>query len=225
MAYIETNGIRIRKRQRKWLTASSLIAIIALIITAISTSSAVYFAMQNQNSQSSLYNLQNSLYNFQPFIFSNYTTSTLNSMYCARNDTMVVLVGLVAIDLKVITPYDGMLTINIKTLNFTHINESNYMVSELLDMNNLNFSEHSVFDLGATPHQYFISRDVINSIKDKLLVRLTVILKPNWISPNNTAIGFDLGDLIFEANLFAVRTNQTMTETFTENVYGMFTPT
>jgi hypothetical protein len=138
---------------------------------------------------------------------------------------MVVLVGLVAIDLKVITPYDGMLTINIKTLNFTHINESNYMVSELLDMNNLNFSEHSVFDLGATPHQYFISRDVINSIKDKLLVRLTVILKPNWISPNNTAIGFDLGDLIFEANLFAVRTNQTMTETFTENVYGMFTPT
>jgi len=218
MAYIETNGLRIRKKQRKWLTASSLIAIIALIISAISVSSGVYFAIQNEK-------LQNSLYNFQPFIFSNYTTSNLNSVYCTRNDTIVILAGPVAVDLKVITPYDGMLTIKVKSLNFTHINESDSMVSELLDMNNLDYSEHSVFDLGATPHQYFISRDVINSVKDKLVVQLTVILKPNWISPNSTAIGFNLGDLIFEANLFAVRTNQTMIETFSENVFGMFKPT
>lgn len=204
--------------QRKWFTASELIAIIALIISGIFGVSSVYFAMQNQNLQNSLYNLQNSLYNFQPFIFSNYTTSTLNSLYCARNDTIADLYGLVTVDLKVITPYDGMLTINVKTLNFT---ERSW---EFLDMNNLNFSEHSVSFLETTPHQYFISRDVINRIEDKLLVRLTVVLKPNWISPDVTAIGFNLGDLTFEASLFAVRTNQTMNKTFTENVYGMFTP-
>jgi hypothetical protein len=50
-------------------------------------------------------------------------------------------------------------------------------------------------------------------------------LKPNLVPLNATAIGFDLGDLIFEANLVNIRTNQTMTKTFFENVYGMFTPT
>ena len=141
-----------------------------------------------------------------------------------RNDTLAVLVGLVAVDLKVVTPYDGMLTINVKTLDVTHINELNSEL-DMNNLNNLNYSEHSPSYLGTTIHQYFISRNVINSIEDKLLVRLTVILKPNWISPNNTRIGFDLGNLTFEANLFAVQTNQTMTKTFFEDVYGMFTPT
>jgi hypothetical protein len=93
------------------------------------------------------------------------------------------------------------------------------------NLNNLNYSEHSPSYPGTTIHQYFISRNVINSIEDKLLVQLRVILKPNWISPNNTAIGFDLGDLMFEANLFAVQTNQTVTKLFFEDVYGLFYPT
>jgi len=214
MVYIETNGIRIRKKnRRKWIISvvlSSLIAIIAIISTS-------YFAWQNQN-------VMNSLYNFQPFIFSINSTSILNASYCVRNDTLAVLVGLVAVDLKVVTPYDGMLTINVKTLDVTHINELNSEL-DMNNLNNLNYSEHSPSYLGTTIHQYFISRNVINSIEDKLLVRLTVILKPNWISPNNTGIGFDLGNLTFEANLFAVQTNQTMTKTFFEDVYGMFTPT
>jgi len=213
MAYIEMNGIKTRKKQSKWLSIGSLTFIALLISTGFN----VYFAWRSDNLQNSL----NSLTYFQPFIFSINATSTLNSLYCIRNDTMVSLDGLVAVDLKVVTPYDGMLTINVKTLNLTHTNELN---SEL-DMNNLNFSEHSPSYLGTTIHQYFISRNVINSIEDKLLVWLTVVLKPNWISPNSTAIGFDLGNLTFEANLFAVQTNQTMTQTFFEDVYGMFTPT
>lgn len=220
MAYIETNGIRISKKprkQRKWLIAS-LTTVLALIVSIIATSYSVYFAIQNQN-------LQNSLYSFQPFIFSNYTSSTLKTLIYIPNDNSFDLFGNVAVDLKVITPYDGMLTINVTTFNFTHIGERYYQGSQLLDMNYLNFSEHSPFDMLATPHQYFISRDVINPIEDKILVRLTVFLKPNWLPPNATAIGFDLGDLTFEANLFAVRTNQTITKTFTEDVFGMFTPT
>jgi hypothetical protein len=127
------------------------------------------------------------------------------------------------VDLKVVTPYDGVLTIDIGILDVTRINPLN---SEL-DMNylNLNYSEHSPFFLGTTIHRYFISRNVINSVEDKLGVELNVILKPNWISPSSTGIGFDLGDLMFEAKLFAIQKNETMTKTFFEDVYGIFTPT
>jgi hypothetical protein len=140
-----------------------------------------------------------------------------------RNLTSAYLMGYVAIDLKVISPYDGMLTINIGTLNFTRDTKLNF-----LDMNNLNASETSpqFLEGNSRNRQYFISKDVINSIKDNLLITVTVILKPNWISPNATAIGIDLGDLTFEAHLFAVRINQTIeNENFTEHLFGTFTPT
>lgn len=214
MAYVTTNGIR---KKRKWLSAS-LITVLALIVSIIATSYSVYFAIQNQS-------LQNSLYNFKPFIFSNYTSSTLKTVFYIPNDNEFYLDGLVSVDLKVITPYDGMLTINVTELNFTHIGERNYVGSEILDMNYLYDSEHSASYMGTTTHQYFISKDVINPIEDKLLVQLSVFLKPNWLPVNATAIGFDLGDLTFEANLFAVRTNQIISQNFTEDVVGMFTPT
>jgi hypothetical protein len=205
-----------QEKRRKWLSIESL----TLIALLISTGFTVYFAWRSDNLQNSL----NSLTYFQPFIFSTNATSTLPSSYCARNDTVASLIGLVAVNLKVVTPYDGMLTINVKTLDVTNINELN----SKLDMNNsgnLNYSIHSPSYLGTTIPQYFISRNVINSIEDKLLVRLTVILEANWISPSSNATGFELGNLTFEANLFAVQTNQTMTQTFYEDVVGMFTPT
>lgn len=165
------------------------------------------------------------LYNFQPVIFSNYTSSTLKTVFYSPNDNQFYLSGLVSVDLKVITPYDGMLSINVTGLNFTHIDERDYVGLRILDMNYLNFSEHSVSFAVTTIHQYFVLKDAVNSIEDKLLVQLSVFLKPNWLPLDVTAMGFDLGDLTFEANLFAVRTNQTMVKTFTEDVFGMFTPT
>jgi hypothetical protein len=122
MAYIETNGIRIRKKKRKWLTEFTVSVLLA-IITLVSVISANYYAMKNTALQEQYTDLQNLLYNFQPFIFSINSTSTLNSLYCMRKDTMAVLDGLVTVDLKVVTPYDGMLTINVKTLNLTYTNE------------------------------------------------------------------------------------------------------
>jgi hypothetical protein len=224
MAYIETNGIRIRKKRRKWLTASlltSLIAIMALIISGISVYSTYYFSMQNGKLTNELYNLQNSLYNFSPFIFSNYTSSTLNSLYCERNDTLAILDGSVNIDLKVISPYDGYLTIQAKTFNFTSINGyniSNYINSNYID------SPQPVQDLATMPHQYWISANSIKSITDKLVIQLIVDLKPNCLPL--TGITLDLGYLTFEASLFAARLNQTIkTQNCTANVFGTFTPT
>lgn len=217
------------KKRRKCFSIESL----TLVALLISTSSNIYFAVQNQNMQTqnqniqnSLYALQNSLYNYPPFIYSNNTiTSAMNTVIASRNDTIAVLFGNVKVDLKVITPYDGMLTITAKALNFTHINETNWFGLQFVDLNNLNYSEHSVFDLTGEPHQYFILHDVINPIEDRIPLEVTVILKPNWLPSNSTGIGFDLGVIAFEANLFDVRTNQTTTTTFIENVTGMFRPT
>jgi|GEM_PF-2991568 hypothetical protein len=223
MAYIETNGIRIRKKKSRWTISLVSVVLSSLIaITAIVAS--VYFAVQSQNTQNSLYNLENSVHNYQPLIFSirdPEAYSTLNTLSYPRNDIFATLFGNATIDLKVITPYDSLLTINVTALNFTNIDK----VSPYLDINNLNYSEHSVSYLGQTTHQYFIPRDVTYSINEGLLVRLSVVLKPNLVPLNITAIGFDLGNLIFEGNLVAIRENQTTVKTFTENVYGIFAPT
>ena len=215
MAYIETKGSKRQKEGRKWL--SMLLGLLTLIALIISTGFNLYYAWRSDSLQHSI----DSLTYFQPFIYSINSTSYLNSWYCSRSDTIATLVGNVTIDLRIVTPYDGVLTINVKTLNLTRIN----VLNSELDMNNLNFTEHSPSYLGTTVHQYFISKNVINSIEDNLLVWLRVVLKPNWISPDTTSIGFDLGDLTFDANLFAVQTNQTMTNTFFEDVFGTFTPT
>jgi hypothetical protein len=219
MAYMETNGIRIQKKKRR-LTLSAISIILSSIIAITAVAATSYFAVQNEN-------LLNSINNYQPFIFSNYTTSTLNTAisFPSDNDTCFYLDGLVAVDLEVITPYYGMLTIYVENLNFTHLNDTDYIGASLLDMNYLNYSEHSPTYMGITSHQYSISGNVINPIEDKLLVQLSVILKPNWLPPNATAIGFDLGDLTFEASLFAVRTSQTTNKNFTEDIFGMFTAT
>jgi hypothetical protein len=215
MACIEPRGKWV-PRKRQWITASKAVAIIALI----STCSTIYFAWQNQMSLNSLYNLQNSIYNFPPFILSNPSTSILATEFAWRNLTTTYLLGHVAVDLKVITPYDGMLTINVGTLNFTQGSKSNF-----IDMNNLNTSETSPYFFEPYVHQYFVSKDVINSINDSLLIGVTVILKPNWISPNSTSIGYDLGNLNFKASLFAARLNRTIKfYNFTENILGSFTP-
>jgi hypothetical protein len=226
MALLEQHG-RWISRKRRWLTQSSAIAIAALIINGSMTA---YFAVQSQNLnnqnlnlQKSLYDLQNSLYNFPPFIFSNYTASTLNSIYCNRSDTRAILEGPVTVDLKVISPYNGMLTIKVETFNFTSI--YNYDIREYIDPNYIN-TPQPVQDLTTMPHQYWISESGINSISDKLPIELMVVLKPNCFPLNLTSITLDLGYLTFEASLFAARLNQTIeTKNCTANVFGTFTPT
>jgi hypothetical protein len=143
-----------------------------------------------------------------------------------RNSTLAVLYGNATVDLTVITPYDSNLTINVVSLNFTYLDQD----SPYLDMNSLNASERSVSYMGEPTPQYFIPHDVTYSIDENFLVEVNIIVKPNMIPSGDTAIGFPLGDLIFEAGLSVIRANQTTinqltTLNFTEHVSGMFTPT
>ena len=56
MAYIETNGIRIRKEKRERLEdVVSLVTVLALVISLIFN---FYLDWQNKNIQASLYNLE-----------------------------------------------------------------------------------------------------------------------------------------------------------------------
>jgi hypothetical protein len=89
MAYIETNGIRIQKRRRKWLSIKS-ITLIALIV---STGSTIYFAWKSQDLQNSLYNLQVASTRadisilFNPLVNQNWTF-TSDGAYLTVNGTL-----------------------------------------------------------------------------------------------------------------------------------------
>ena len=195
----------------------ALVTILALIVGVISTSSTIYFAVKNQE-------LQNSLYNYEPFIFANYSgiSNLKTGIYTPSSGNEAILYGNVAIDLKIITPYDGMVTIVVKSFNFTYLNAPINPTSNYLDLDNLH--NVNIYDTSIVPHQYFIRRDLTNSISDEIPVRLIVFLKPNVLGKTQ-GMGFTLGDVVLEANLLSVRTNQTITQQFNSKVWVNITPT
>ena len=129
------------------------------------------------------------------------------------------LLGFINVDLKVVSPYDGMLTINVKSLN-TYVNS---IVPTFLNVSILNYSTVSFFPFPETQYQYFISKNVINQIEDKLEVKAVVYLNSGILQQafqnDTTSVGFPLGDIIFQAKLFEVQTNQTYTKDFNQGVY------
>lgn len=218
MAYIQTNGIRTWKKKRKF-PIMPIITILALVISAISTIFTIYFAIENQK-------LQNSLYNYQPFIYANNSvTSHLKTLFYDPNhsDGEAIFFGNVSVGLKVITPYDGMLTIKVKSFNFTYLNDTNNPTSNYLNVDNLN----NVFvdDFSGKLHQYFVIRDVPNSIEDQIYAHVECFLKPHLVGYDDIrGIGFTLGDVVFEVSLFEVRTNQTITQSFNDRIWVDLVP-
>lgn len=223
MAYIETSGFRLPRKKRE------LLSILLAIITLVSVLSTVYYSQTTVELQKQNQDLQNSLYNYKPFIYENYSTiATVEPLFYAPSfETRAVLSGDVPIDLKIITPYDGLLTINVKSFNFTYLDTGNDPTSKYLDMDNLKSA--SISDTGlSTVHQYFVAKDFANSISDHVPVHITVYLKLNLLGNSPTFLSgleFVLGDAVFEASLFEVRTNQTITQDFNVKVWAnLFIP-
>jgi len=214
MAYIQTNGIRSWKKKKKLGKGfvMLIITILALIVSAISAGSTFYFADENRK-------LQNSLYNYEPFIYvdySNISTLATISYDPDSSDGAAVFFGYVPVNLKVITPHEGMLTIKVQSFNFTYLNATNNPTSNYLNMDNLNVhvKDFSTKEL----HQYFVIRDVPNSIDDQIYVAVDCYIKPHLIG-QASMVSFILGDVIFEAELLEVRTNQTITQFFNKQVW------
>jgi hypothetical protein len=187
--------------------------------------STVYYAQISVGLQKQNQDLQNSIYNYKPFIFSNYSSSaTFKTIYYTPSlETRATLFGNVPIELKVIASYDGLLTVVLKSFNFTYLNDSNNPTSVNLDMDNL--KSVIIADVGvSTVHQYFIAKDFTNTISDSIPTQLTVYLKPNLLGifPNSVSnFGFVLGDVVFESSLVNVRTNQTaITQDFNVKVWA-----
>jgi hypothetical protein len=225
MAYIETNGIRTwkeKKKKRKWVTKKKILA----IITLVSVMSSLIFGASSLDLQKQNQDLQNSLYNYYPFIFSNYSlANNLNNAAYTPNENDLYLFGTVNVDLKVLSPYDGMLTISVKSLNFTNISDSNSMLPTFLNMSLLNYSSASFFPTHIKNYQYFITKGVINSIEANFFVTTKVYVNNDILQKtfqnNVTGIGFYLGDITFQADLYEAQIDKNITNfyTFTEGVW------
>lgn len=220
MTYIETNGFKLAKKKREW------VSILLAIITIISLLTTIYYSQRTVELQKQNQDLQNSLYNYRPFLYvnnsveSNFNTISYNQ---DDNDGDAVFVGSVDIDLKIISPYDGLVTIKAKAFNYTYLNDTGSPTSHFLNEKYLN--SMYVVDLSSRIHQYFVYKDVPNSIEDKITCVIEVYLKPHLFEPNVTRIDFPLGDIVFEASLFEVRTNQTIAlPSFNERIWVDLVP-
>lgn len=222
---IQPFGVRVRekkeprKKKRKWLTASTLINIILLIITLVSVSTTYYFSTQNVT-------LQNEIYNFTPFIYSNYSDSATLQNILPVNVSYNFFEGFVDVNLRIVTPYDGMLTILPQYINFSTGSDSS--VPYYFNTTLLKYSYVSFFpSYSANQYQYFISKNVMNPIQDKLWIEVNTYLNSEELSylfrdqgeNTTTRIGFPLGNITFQATLFEAQKERNFTQDFTEGAY------
>jgi hypothetical protein len=206
MAYVETNGVRIREKKRRW-RITTLVSVLSLIAAIVFGINSVIINRQNQE-------LINQLYNYPPFIYSNYSTSILNSQFYIRGNTLVHFQGMVKVDLTVITPHVGMLRIEVKSFNFSF---DNTMANNVLDLDLLNKS--SVSYVGRTTYEYLVEQGRNPPIVENMLITADVYVKPeNIATPPVTTIGFPIGELIFEAKIFDAQTGKTITSEFAEGI-------
>jgi hypothetical protein len=227
---IQPFGVKVRekkevpKKKRK-ISVSQIVSIILSIAILLSSA---YYANQNNNLQKSNANLQNLLYNYTPLIFSNYSdTSTLqNVFYSSEGLSSTYFEGLVSVNLKVVSPYDGLLTLTPKSFNFSY-GSSDSLNPYYFDVSLSNYTTVSFFPtVSNTEYQYFISKNVMNPIQDKLWVQVDTYLNAtnlSYVFRNQgentvTSVGFPLGTITFQATLFEAQIDKNYTQDFTEGV-------
>ncbi len=219
---IQPFGVKVKEKHNRKLSFEQIISIVLSIALLFST---VYYASQNDNLQKSNADLQNLLYNYTPFIFSNYSSSNLQNIFFSINDSVILFDGWVNVDLKVVSPYDGMLNLDVKNLNFTDMNGSYDIIPYYFNVSLLQYSKASI--AGANNHQYFISKNVMNPIVDKIEVQMYVYLNTGVLQDvfkdvgvNSTlGVGFPLGDMTFQATLFETQINRNYTQNFIEGIH------
>lgn len=163
------------RRRKNRLTAAT--NILLLVITLVSVIFTGYFGYSNQQ-------LNNSIYNYSPFFFSNYSsTPMLQNQFFSQQTSYVQLTGYVSIDLKVLSPNDGTLTLKVENLNFTGLTSPYDPAPNLLDLSLLKCSTVSFYGAQHQP-EYFITKGVITPIEDRLFVQVNIYL--NMTSINKT---------------------------------------
>ncbi|MFB3889436.1 MAG: hypothetical protein ACE14S_08085 [Candidatus Bathyarchaeia archaeon] len=212
---MQTFRIRVWKKENKWLRwfsdyGNTIISILLATITLVALIYANHYSDINVDLQRQNLDLQNSLYNYKPFIFANTTeTSTLQTLLYDQNGSagLSVFSGYVHINLKVITPYDGLVTVRVKAFNYTYLNALGIQTSRYLRMDALDSTY--IADMSGEPHQYFVYKDIANSIEDQIYVHLQTPLKPHILGPDVKSATFRFGDVVFGTSLFEVRPNNT----------------
>ncbi len=111
------------------------------------------------------------------------------------------------------------LELNIQ-LDSTHDSTTHYFNQSLAKYYDVSY-EHK------EQYQYFITKNVVNPIIDKLAVRTILYLNEGVFqqtfkdrgNDTITAIGFPLGDISFQATLYQAQINRNYTQSFTEAVH------
>ncbi len=217
-------GVKVKEKKAKrptfWQIISLILSIALATATVYSAISSDYYSRQNIT-------LQNLLYNFTPVIFSNDTSSsTLRNFDFRPNETVIFLEGMVNIDLKVDSPFDGMLTVNVKNISFTDPNSLDSEVTYYyVNMSLAKYASTSFF-LNNHQYEYPILKNVMNPVTDKLWVQAYVYLNSGVLrnvfrdqgTNSTTMVGFPLGNITFEATLHLAQKNQDFSQDFNDGI-------
>ncbi len=112
-------------------------------------------------------------------------------------------------DLTVLTPHYGKMTIELRTLNYSEPSFSTWL--DLEKQQSVSYSDRTVYEC-------FVEQGMNRVVADFVFSEL-IIVKPYSVSPDNRFFGFKLGALVLEAKFTDLQNNQTITQEFQEGLY------
>jgi len=197
-----------KKSSNKYEQWGFALGVLTLIANIILMWFNLHLIVQTNQIRSASLEYQSMMYNFTSVIVANADHANLGSpsMYSSQDDIIqqTAHYGYLEVNLEVITPHYGLLSIKVKNFN---VAETSMLNSEKLNKTEVSYAYEP------SKYEYAIVSG-LNSINDNLHLKALVYPNPENLPPKGESLSFVLGRLFLEAELFDVQTDGTITKEF-----------
>lgn len=155
---------------------------------------------------------QSIMYNFTSVIVAYADYATLEPSSYFRQDGIIEKMrfyGYLDVNLEVITPHHGIVTIKLKSFN---VGDSEYLNSERINETEISYvNEDEVYERSVVMG--------LNEINDQLHLKAIVYPNSEELPTQGESVVSPLGKLFLEAELFDLQTQTTSTKEFSAGIY------
>ena len=192
-----------------------ILNVLSIIVSTTLTGFNLYLVSQILETRRANLEFQNIMYNFTSVIVAEADYAILDepSEYTMQdgNITATTHFGYLDVNLEVITPHYGTLTLRLKTLNVV---ESEYLSSERRNETEISYA------YGRLAYEYTVVAG-LNQISDQLHLVAHIYPISEKLPPQGVTVQIPLGYLFLEAELFDIQTETTLTEGFSARIFAI----
>ena len=213
----ETKKERKEKREnekRKSMSKYEILAVFFAVLNIISTGFNLYLIVQTNQIHRESQEFQNMMYDFTPVIVANTDNAFLDSSQFSYSNgklQQIIHYGYLDVNIQVVTPHYGNLTIKLKSFN---VGDSEMLDSERRNDTKVTYAfENDVYE------------DIVivglNQIPKQLHLKASVYPNQEKLPPQGEPVQFPLGRLFLEAELYDIHTNTTLTKEFSARILAV----